>query len=160
MQAISRRHNCFIFNFPLKPYSFGQGRKFQKFECLKKQKSILGEIKRIFHNFQRLLMVKYKIIADTGYKNEERFRDMLSFLIYSFAAPWTTMDHYWGYCVSYPMLITRFIQVSIQRSLGPCNLIVSLNLADCLVGFEPETFLFLCNTFICCATLPKLRFSR
>ena len=39
-------------------------------------------------------MVKYKIIADAGYKNEERFRDMLSFLIYSFAAPWTTMDHY------------------------------------------------------------------
>ena len=46
------------------------------------------------------------------------------------------------------------------RSLGPCNEIVSLNLAECLVGFEPETVLFICNTLICCATLPKLRFSR
>ena len=32
-------------------------------------------------------MVKYKVTADTSYKKEQRFKEILSFVIYSLAAP-------------------------------------------------------------------------
>ena len=38
-------------------------------------------------------MVKYKIIADKNYKEEQRFKEMPSFFIYSLAVPWPTLGN-------------------------------------------------------------------
>ena len=63
-------------------------------------------------------MVKYKVTADTNYKKEQRFKEILSFVIYSLAAPWPTFGHYWGDSCTHLMIIIPFIQVSTRRSLG------------------------------------------
>ena len=41
-------------------------------------------------------MVKYKIIADKNYKEEQRFKEMPSFFIYTLAVPWPTLGN-WEY---------------------------------------------------------------
>ena len=88
MQATSWCDNYSIFNFLLKPWKFWQeDGKFQKFKCLKNQKSILGKMKSIFHIFSRDFLVKYKKIAERSYKKEEISKEILSFFDLQFSCP-------------------------------------------------------------------------
>ena len=62
--------------------------------------------------------MKYEIIADTNYKKEQRFKEILLFFIFSEIVPRPTWGHYWGDCVAHPMLITAFIQVWVPKPGG------------------------------------------
>ena len=61
MQAILWQHAYSIFNFHFKSQNVGQeGQKLQKCEYFKNQKSLLGKIKGIFHDFFKgFILVKF-----------------------------------------------------------------------------------------------------
>ena len=58
------------------------------------------------------------------------------------AVPLPTLGHSQGNSLTNPMLITAFVQVRTEGHQKPRNEVGSLNLAECLAGFEPGTFRF------------------
>ena len=68
---------------------------------------------------------------------------MLTFFIYSLAAPWLTLGHYRGDSVTHPNYSLRFFKFRPKGHWGPRNEVGSLNPTEHLVEFEPETFLFI-----------------
>ena len=66
-----------------------------------------------------------------------------NFFFYCYlAVPLPTLGHSQGNSLTNPMLITAFVQVQTEGHQKPRNEVGSLNLAECLAGFEPGTFRF------------------
>ena len=86
-------------------------------------------------------MVKYKIIADTSYKKEQRLKDFLSFFIQYLAVPWPALGHHQGDRVIDPVLIFALFKFQPKSHWGPHNNVGFLSPPERLVKFEPETFL-------------------
>lgn len=59
--------------------------------------------------------MKYKIIANTGYKKEQGLKDILWFFIYYFDVPQPTLGYRRGDKIAGSMLITTFTQISTRR---------------------------------------------
>ena len=71
------------------------------------------------------------------------FCSFFQFFFYCYLAdPLPTLGHSQGNSLTNPMLITAFVQVQTEGHQKPRNEVGSLNLAECLAGFEPGTFRF------------------
>ena len=72
------------------------------------------------------------------------FNQHVIFLFFNcyLATPRPTLGHYWGDCLTHPMLITCVLHIGPKGHWESCNEVGSLGPAEHLVGLEPGTFRF------------------